>query len=64
MITEQDVIEYVKDDLGLGIVNLELDDDNIKRNIKRVFSDVFILFIPTYKTIDVTSTSSSEDIYL
>lgn len=60
MITEQDVIEYVKDDLGLGIVNLELDDDNIKRNIKRALLVMSSYYsVPTYKTIDVTSTSSS-----
>lgn len=60
MITELDAIEYIKDDLGLGIVNLELDDKTIKRNIRRallVMSSYYA--IPTYKTMDITSTTVS-----
>lgn len=60
MITEIDAIEFVKDDLGLGIVNLELDDDNIRRNIKRALLVMSSYYsVPTYKTIDITKTSVS-----
>lgn len=60
MITELEAIEYIKDDLGLGIVNLELDDKTIKRNISRALLVMSSYYsVPTYKTIDVTTTSVS-----
>lgn len=60
MITENEAIEYIKDDLGLGIVNLELTDDNIKRNIKRALFVMSSYYsVPTYKTIDINTTSAS-----
>jgi len=60
LINEQTLIQYVKDDLQAGIVNLEISDDVIKRNIDRALalsSDSWNY--TTYKTVDLNRTTGS-----
>jgi hypothetical protein len=58
--TEDVIIQYVKDELQAGIVNLELDEAIIRRNLKRalmVSSDYFNY--TSYKTLSVNNTTGS-----
>jgi hypothetical protein len=58
LMTEQLMIQYVKDELTAGVVNLELSDDTIKRNLDRALmlsSDYFNY--SDYKTITIQKTS-------
>lgn len=58
--SDEVIIQYVKDELQAGIVNLELDDDIIYRNLRRalmVSSDYFNY--TSYKTLSVTNTTGS-----
>lgn len=60
LMTEAMLINYIEDDLSAGIVNLELSEDIIKRNLHRALmlsSDYFSY--TTYKTVTVTKTSGS-----
>lgn len=60
LMNEDMLIEYIKDELSAGVVNLELSDEIIKRNISRALmlsSDYFNY--TTYKTVDVTQTTGS-----
>lgn len=59
MITKQDAIDIIKDELGLTIVNLELSDANIERNIKRALMTMSSYYSsPTYKTVELSKDSS------
>ena len=60
LMTEQQLLQYVKDELSAGIVNLELSDEIILKNINRalwISSDYFNY--SSYKTVDVTKTTGS-----
>lgn len=60
LITKEIMIEYIKDDLSAGIVNLDLSDAIIERNLNRAValsSDFFNY--TTFKTIDITKTTAS-----
>lgn len=59
--TETDVVEIIKDDLTGGqIVNLELDDTTIKRNIKRAISYMSMYYTGlSYVTKSLVSTTKS-----
>ena len=60
IIDKETLIQYIKDDLQAGIVNLEISDDVIERNLDRALalsSDAFNY--TTYKTVEVNRTTSS-----
>jgi hypothetical protein len=60
LMTEAQLLQYVKDELSAGIVNLELSDEIILRNINKalwISSDYFNY--SSYKTVDVTKTTGS-----
>lgn len=53
-------VDIIKDDLSLQIVNLEIDDTIIERNIKRALMWAASYYTePTYVTIDVNLTTAS-----
>jgi len=60
LITEALAIQFIKDELSAGIVNVEIDDDNIKRNISRalMFSGDYFNYT-AYKTMPVVKSSGS-----
>ena len=60
LMTENMLMQYIKDELSAGIVNLELSDNIIKRNLNRALmlsSDYFNY--TTYRTVNVTKTTGS-----
>jgi len=60
LVSKEAAIEFIKDELSAGIVNLELSDDIIERNLSRALmlsSDYFNY--TNYVTVDVTKTSGS-----
>lgn len=60
IMTEELMIQYIKDELNAGIVNLELSDDIIKRNLNRslMFSSDYFNYTD-YKTVHVNKTTGS-----
>lgn len=59
IMTRETLRQIVKDELSAGIVNIELDDSIIERNIDRALflsSDYFTY--TNYKTVEITPTSS------
>lgn len=60
LMTENMMVQYIKDNLGAGIVNIELSDDIIKRNLRvalMLSSDYFNY--TDYVTLPVTQTTGS-----
>lgn len=60
LMTEEMLVQYIKDELNAGIINLELSDDIIKRNLQRALllsSDYFNY--TDYKTVQVNKTTGS-----
>ena len=58
--TEATLIQFIEDELNAGIVNIELSEDIIKRNLQRALmlsSDYFNY--TTYKTVHVNKTTGS-----
>ena len=60
VMTEDMMVQYVKDELSGGIVNLEISDDLIKRNLNRALALSSDYFNYTdYKTLEIKKTSGS-----
>lgn len=60
LMTTEMMKEYIKDELGAGVVNIELSDEIIERNLNRALmlsSDYFNY--TTYKTVEVNQTTGS-----
>jgi hypothetical protein len=60
LMTEEMLVQYIKDELNAGIINLELSEDIIKRNLQRALllsSDYFSY--TDYKTVEVNKTTGS-----
>jgi hypothetical protein len=60
LIDEAGLIQYIKDDLQAGIVNLEISDEIIGRNLDRAlgYSSDFFSYT-SYKTLDINATTAS-----
>lgn len=60
LIDQSTAIQYIKDDLGLGIVNLEVDDETIIRNLNRGLMTMASYYTaPTYKTVAIELTTGT-----